>query len=60
MCFVMPWKQRVIGKHRVETTNPIIEVRSASDAKWPLVVYLDGFAVKIIFENGIVRDVDTR
>lgn len=42
------------------TMRPIIEVRSGPWDKWPLVVYLDGMAVKIILESGVVRDVDPR
>lgn len=37
-----------------------IEVRSPPNAKWPLVVYLNGLAVKVIHETGIVEDVDIR
>ena len=49
-----------IGGPRVATSNPVVEVRSPPSAKWPLVVYLDGMAVKIIHETGVVQDVDTR
>ena len=40
--------------------EPTVEVRSPPDAKWPLVVYLNGLAVKVIHESGVVQDVDTR
>lgn len=44
----------------MESTSPLVEVRSAPDSKWPLVVYLNGLAVKVIHQTGVVQDVDTR
>lgn len=34
-----------------------IEVRSPEHSQWPLVVYVNGKAVKIIHSSGLVEDV---